>query len=62
MKKLTFAKDAWPKPTTSKFTDAFTTLNNYCQVNYTVPAQKLKKLIHPRFDSTVINIKGKSED
>ncbi len=58
MKKLTFAADAWPKPATSRFTDAYTTLQHYCQVNYTVPAHRLKDIINPRFEPTVIDMKG----
>jgi hypothetical protein len=58
MKKLTFAADAWPKPATSRFTDAYTTLQHYCQVNYAVPAHRLKDIINPRFEPTVIDMKG----
>jgi hypothetical protein len=61
MKKLTFAKDIFGKPSSNKLLDAYTTLNHYCQVNYLVPASKLKSLIHPRFTSTTIELPNKSE-
>lgn len=50
MKRLSFLADAFPKPKINRFTDAFTTLNHYCQVNYSIPSSSLRKLIHPRFD------------
>jgi hypothetical protein len=56
MKKLTFAKDALLRPKNNKISDAYTTLNHYCQVNYLVPAEKLRKWIHPRFESTTIDV------
>jgi hypothetical protein len=41
MKKLSLSRDILGKPDKTKLFDAYTTLNHYCQVNYTVPVSKL---------------------
>lgn len=50
MKRLSFLADVFPRPRINRVTDAFTTLNHYCQVNYSIPSDRLRTLIHPRFD------------
>jgi len=61
MKALTFLKDISPKPTLQKLLDAKTTLNHYCQVNFTTPADRLKYILHPRFEPTTINLPDSNE-
>lgn len=58
MEKLTFAKNTLNKPIKSKLLDAYTTLNHYCQINYTTPTVKLLKYINPRFEPITISING----
>ena len=50
MKRLSFSADVFTKPRINRVTDALTTLNHYCQVNYSVSSDRLRTLIHPRFD------------
>jgi len=56
MKKLRFLTDVPPRPSGTKFLDALAILSNYCQVNFTVPVEKLKNLIHPRFEPLTVSL------
>jgi len=58
MKNLSYLKDILPKPKTRKTLDAITILSNYCQVNFTTPPEKLKEIIHPRFEPITILLPG----